>query len=327
MGTEAGSLGRGRAGVAVALALAALLATLAIGCGGDDDDSGGGGDARALLEQAVSKRVESADVRMRVDADVPGFPILGSVLHLDVDGPVAAGGDGELPTLDWDALLTAGGQELPARVRVVDGGAYVTFQGLDYEADPKLVERLGAMRADDGAQDGFALLGLLRVDPTDWLTDLRVEDGEEIGGDATRTVTGIVDVEAVLDDLVDAAESSELRERVEALGHAGSLDRLSDDARDELVGAIERADVAIAIDDDGYARGVAATLEFTVPEDVEGAQVEGGTIELEVVLEQLDVDVDVRPPPNPAPLSDLLRLGGLIFGVEELSDLWTDPTP
>lgn len=306
------------------MALALLTVALATGCG-DDGDTGGSGEAAALLEQAASKQIESAEMHMRVGADVPGFPILGSVLSLEVDGPIAAGGSGELPELDWNALLKVGGQELAARLRAVDDGAYVTFQGLDYEADPELVAQAAAAKGDG---DGLTLAGQLGIDPTAWLTDLRVEEGDEIGGDATRVVTGDVDVGAVLDDLLSASGSSGLRDRLERLGQDPVLlELLSDDVRDRLAEAVDRAEVGIAIDEQGYARGVSAALEFTVPDDLEGVQVEGGKIELDVVLEQLGVDVDVRPPPNPAPLSELLRLARLIFGIEELSDLWSDPTP
>ncbi|MEX1142629.1 MAG: hypothetical protein WEB79_10010 [Thermoleophilaceae bacterium] len=308
------------------LSAVALLALAVAGCGGDDGDD----DPGALLREAAEKRFESADVELRADADVPGFPILGSRLTLTGSGPIASNGRGSLPTLDWDVSLRAGGQSFPASLMVVDDRAYVEFQGLAYEADPKLIGRLGIGGVDedgDGAGRETMSLKALGIDPARWLTDLEVEDGGDVGGDSTRLITGQVDKRAVLGDLLAAAESKDVQGRIEdsAGKDAGMLPDLSRESLDQVVDAIDEARVEVNVDDEGYARRVYAKLRFTVPESVKGTAIENGTIETELVLEELGVDVDPRPPADPRPLSELLDFVGVIFGIDEPSDLWRTP--
>ena len=101
-----------RALLATALGIAAL--TLAA-CGGDD----GGGDPQTLLDEAATKPIPNAEVDLSIDADMPGFPVLGSRLLASANGPWTADGPGGTPAFDWRAVLRAGGQTFPARVSAV----------------------------------------------------------------------------------------------------------------------------------------------------------------------------------------------------------------
>lgn len=307
-------------GVLLPLAAAALLALVAAGCGGEDDDPG------ELLRTAATKEIRSADVDMRAEADIPGFPILGSRLSVTGGGPIATDGSSSLPTLDWKVALSAGGQTFPARVIAVDDRVYVEFQGLAYEADRKLLRQLGVDGGDGGSQSKATTLKALGIDPSEWLTGLEVEDGDDIGGDSTRVVTGEVDERAVLGDLLAAAADEDVRERVERSAGGGmDLAELLDVDPGEAADSIEVTRVEVNVDDEGNPRRVFAALRFEMPESVEDTAIEDGTIELELVLEEIGVEVDPRPPANPRPLSELLRFAGAIFGVEEPADLWQTP--
>lgn len=308
-------------GLLLPLVAAVLLAPVAAGCGGEDDDPG------ELLRTAVAKEIRSADVELRVEADIPGFPILGSRLSVTGGGPIAAGGDGSLPTLDWKVALRAGGQTFPARVIAVDERVYVEFQGLAYEADRKLLRRLGVDGEDGGPGRGTTTLKDLGLDPSAWLTGLEVEDGDDIGGDSTRVVTGEVDERAVVGDLLAVAGSEDVGERIERSAGKGAelLPGLPDASPEEVADAVEVTRIEVNVDDAGHARRVFGELSFEVPDSVEDTAIEDGTIELELVLEELGVEVDPRPPANPRPLSDLLRFAGSVFGIEEPADLWRTP--
>lgn len=297
-----------------ALGAVALLTLVVASCGGDD---GGDDDPRSLLRTAAAKEMQSADVELSTDADIPGFPILGSRLAITGGGPIASNGPDSLPTLDWDVSLRAGGQGFPARLTAVDGRAYVEFQGLAYEADPELIEQLGIGGDGEGARRTPMSLRQFGIDPSRWLADPQIEDGDDVGGDSTRLITGRVDERAVLDDLLAVATSDDER--------SGALPDVSGDDLDQVADAIDRARVEVNVDDDDNPRRVYAELRFTVPESVEDTAIEDGTVEVELLLEELDVEVDPQAPAGARPLDDLLRFVGVIFGVEELSDLWQTP--
>jgi hypothetical protein len=306
-----------------ATALAAVVLALSVASCGEDGSAGSAGsdDPRSLLATAAAKPIDSADVTLRTDADVPGFPILGEHLVIRGSGPIVMNGPDALPTLDWNVELRAGGQTFPARLSALDGRVFVEFMGTPYEADPKLIERLGI--GDAASRPAGASLKQLGIDPDGWLRNAKVSDGEEIGGDSTRVVTGTVDKRAVIDDLLAIADTDAVREQ---LDDADGLPELNDDNADAIADAVEDVDVEVNVDDDGYPRRVFAKLRFVLPKSVEDTAIEGGTVAFELVLDEVgDVTVDVQPPLDPDPLSSLIEFAGTIFGVEELSDLWRTP--
>jgi hypothetical protein len=301
----------------VAALAACMLAVLPGACGGDDEESS----PRSLLSTAASKKIDSAEVRLSTDANVPGFPILGSRIAITGSGPFVANGPDALPEFDWNVVMRAGGQTFPTRVSGIDGKVYVEFMGQFYEADEQMLERFG-LGAPSGRRQPTSLRQL-GLEPDKWLTRTKVSDGEEIGGDSTRLVTGAVAKRAVIDDLlaiVDAERLSEAGDDVEW------LPELNDENAAKVADAIGSAKVEVNVDDDGYPRRVYAKLGFTLPKDVKDTAIESGTVTFELVLEQIgDVTVDVERPFDPDPLSDLFDFAGAVFGIDEPSDLWRRP--
>jgi hypothetical protein len=302
----------------VAVLLSCTLVGVAAGCGGDDQDDKS---PRTLLGEAASKKIDSAEVRLRTVADVPGFPILGSRIAIDGSGPFVANGPDALPTFDWRVTMRAGGQTFPARVSGIDGNVYVEFMGQFYEADEDMLGRIGLEAG--AAKRRPVSLGDLGLDPDRWLTNVKVSDGEEIGGDSTRVVTGRVVKRAVIDNLLQIVD-------IDALAKAGEdvedLPEINEESTGKVADAVDSAKVEVNVDEEGYPRRVYAQLRFTVPKDVKDTAIESGTLTFELVLEQVgDVTVDVEPPFDPDPLSSLLDFAGVIFGVDEPSDLWRRP--
>jgi hypothetical protein len=301
-----------------AAATIGLLALVGAGCGGGDDSADK--PPKTLLSEAASKKIDSAEVRVRADADVPGFPILGSRITITGSGPFVANGPDALPTFDWRVLMRAGGQSFPARVSGLDGNVYVEFMGQFYEADEELVDRLG-LKVGEAKQRAVSLAEL-GVDPDKWLTNVKVGDGEEIGGDSTRLITGRVVKRAVVDNLLDIVDVDKLAEAGDGL----DVPEVDEQSAGKVADAVDSAKVEVNVDDDGYPRRVYAKLHFNVPKDVKDTAIEAGTLTFDLVLEQIgDVTVDVEPPFDPEPLSSLFDFAGAIFGVDEPSDLWTDP--
>jgi len=303
----------------VAALLVCSLAVAGAGCGGGDDSADV--PPKTLLSEAASKKIDSAEIRLRTDADIPGFPILGSRIAITGSGPFVANGPDALPTFDWRVLMRAGGQSFPARVSGIDGNVYVEFMGQFYEADEQLIEQLG-LKVGTARQKAVSLAEL-GLDPDKWLTNVKVGDGEEIGGDSTKLVTGTVVKKAVIDNLLAVVDTDKLEDASDDLG---DLPELDDETTDRVADAVDSAKVEVNVDDDGYPRRVYAKLHFNVPKDVKDTAIEDGTVVFDLVLEQVgDVTVDVEPPFDPDPLSSLLKFAGVIFGVDEPSDLWQTP--
>lgn len=300
----------------VAALAVCMLAAAGAGCGDDDATDSS---PRSLLSTAASKKIDSAEVRLRTDANVPGFPILGSRIVIDGSGPFVANGPEALPEFDWNVVMRAGGQTFPARVNGIGGKVYVEFMGQFYETDESQLEQfgLGAGRAQATSLKQFGL------EPDKWLSKVKVSDGEEIGEDSTSLVTGTVVKRAVVDNLLEIADGLQLAEAGEDVA---GLPELNDENADKVADAVDSATVEVNVDDEGYPRRVYAKLRFTVPEDVKDTAIENGTITFELVLEQIGgVTVNVEPPFDPDPLSSLLDFAGVIFGIDELSDLWRQP--
>lgn len=301
-----------------AASIACLLAGAGAGCGGDDTSNA---DPKTILGEAASKKIDSAEVRLRTTADVPGFPILGSKIAIEGHGPFVANGSDSLPEFDWNVVMRAGGQTFPARVSGVDGKLYVDFMGQYYVADDEQLDQIG-LDGDAGKPEP-ASLAELGIDPDGWLTRIKVSDGQEIGGDSTKVVTGRVNKQAVLEDLMELAPADALA------GFGGDIEGVpeaSDENVEKAAKAVDSAKVEVNVDDDGYPRRVYAKLHFTVPKDVENAAFENGTLVFDLVLEQIgDVTVDVEPPFQPEPLSDLFDFARSVFSIDEVSDIWTKP--
>jgi hypothetical protein len=294
------------------------LAGVAFGCGGGDDDAS----PQSLLSTAASKQIDSAEMRLSTDADIPGFPILGSRIAIAGSGPFVANGPEALPEFDWRVTMRAGDQTFPARVSGIDGKVYVEFMNQFYEADEEQLEEAG-IAAGDVRREATSLKQL-GLDPDEWLTRIEVEDGEEIGGDSTRLVTGAVVKRAVVENLL-AIFDTDLLAQVGG-GEAEGVPELDEKNAGEIADAVDRAKVEVNVDDEGYPRRVYANLRFTVPEDVEDSAIESGTLTFELTLEQIgDVEVNVEPPLQPEPLSNLFDFARSIFSIDDVSDLWRQP--
>jgi hypothetical protein len=297
--------------------IACALAAVGAGCGDDKKDA----DPKTVLGEVAAKKIDSAEVRLRTDLNVPGFPILGSRIAIEGHGPFVANGPDALPEFDWNVVMRAGGQTFPARVSGLDGKVYVEFMGQFYEADPDQLEQLGL---DGGAgKPQPTSLAEFGINPDDWVTNVKVSDGDDIGGDSTQVVTGTVNKQAVVEDLLALGPVEALRDSDKTIE---DLPDASDENIDKAVKAIDSAKVEVNVDNDGYPRRVYAKLRFTVPKDVKDTAIKSGTIVFDLTLEQVgDVTVNVEPPFDPDPLSDLLDFAKSVFGIEKASDLWTTP--
>jgi hypothetical protein len=275
--------------------LAALALALLAACGA----SGGGASADELLQRASKQTAKSADVRFELEATLKGVKELDGPLKLSFTGPYRSNGDKTLPDLDWKLHAEGGGESFDARVVTTRENAWVEYRGQTYEVGEQLVSGLSAQLQRQPSQQD------LRLSVPEWFGDTEVEDAE-VGGVATRRVSGDVDVRKVLESVDRLLRQSST---------AGQpVPRLTEQTMDEIEDAVKSAHVEIDVGrDDGILRRTTMELAFEVPEERRASAkgLEGG--DLKILFEQTDVNGDQRvtPPSGARPISELLRSFGV----------------
>jgi hypothetical protein len=298
------------------IALLAAGALIVSGCGGSDDSGGGGSsDAKALLKQAFSKndsKAKDADVKVALSADFDGGPPqLSQPLKLDFGGPVKSQGKNKFPLLDWDFKAQGLGKTIDGGVTVTDDNAFVSYKGQDYEVGKAQFGQFKTQtESQAGKPDQPKSLSDLNIDPNDFLTDLKEEDGQPVTGIPTTRVTGTVDTEklirAFLKVLKDPAVKNQLQGRTPP--------QLSDDQIKKISDAVKGVDFAVDIDKkEKVVRRLNATIDFKVPDDVQSnAQgLKGGKFAISFEVGKLAPGTDIKAPSSARPLKELTQQLGL----------------
>lgn len=299
--------------------LLATLATLALvlvaaGCGGD----GGGGsseDAQALLDKAYKTPVNSADVKFDLEAQLDGVEELKGPLKLSLEGPYKQDSPKDVPVLDWDITATGAGKEFSGGLIVTEDNAFVEYQGDTYEVGTELFSQF--KQQTEQQQQSFTPQGLKAIgfDPTKWLKDPELKDGEDIGGDATQLVTGDVDVRKVIEDFFELLSSDAFKQQLQRQGQtAPDFSKPSEEDLQKIEDAIDELKFEANIDDQDRVRRTLIDGDFTVPEEAGAGELKGGSALFEFVFENVDIDPSIKAPTNPKPLNELVEqfgLGGL----------------
>jgi hypothetical protein len=296
--------------------LLALLALVAAGCGGDDkgSDKGGGGstDAKTLLEKGFAKKVDSGDLKVDVRATLDGSSQIQGPLSLSLSGPFKSNGPKSVPVLDWKIRAQGAGQNLQAGLKVTEDNAYIDYRGQSYEAGSQLFDKLKTQLKSQSAQDQGQSLRRFGVDPAEWLNDPKVSEGEDIGGDSTRKVTGSVDVKQAVRDVLKALRSPALRKQLQRQGQTvPNVPEVSDKDVDKVADAVKDVRFEANVDKAGYARRLFVEASFAVPADKQRGGIKGGKFSFSYVLEKIGGTPDVKAPSNPQPISVLLQQLGL----------------
>jgi hypothetical protein len=292
----------------LALLSALLLAfTAAIaGCGG-----GGGGneqDARALVKKAFSQKIQSADVKLDLQAKIEGVTQLKGPIKLSMSGPFQSGAGKKIPSLDWKLSLGAQGQTFNAGLISTGDNAFVSFQGNNYEVGNSAVAQLNAQLQRTNAQNGSKSLSDFGVKADNWLNDAKEEGDEKIEGVETKHVSGSFDVGRFLDDL---------NQIISKAGSVGGRTptQLTDQQKKQVEQFVKNPKFDVYVGkDDNKIRRLAAELNFDVP-DKDRAQLggaSGGSLTFSVEFANVGQPQQISAPTNAKPISELAsQLGGL----------------
>lgn len=283
------------------------------GCGSAGGGGGSSSEGAALLERAFAAKnaVQSGDLKLRLRADVEGLPSLDGPLELRLDGPFKSNGRGKLPSLDWGVAFEGAGQKLSGGVIATQRNAFLRFQGRSYALGESTFARL-TRRLERSHPDRPRGPGQLGLDPAAWLKNPKVEDGDPVGGDDTRKVTGSIDVRKLVRDLVELVRSPAVRGRRRR--DPGAPPALRGPSKHDLKAiedSIERVDVELNVDGDDVLRRFFTEVEFNAKDDGRGKDVKG-RLSLAYVLRKVGGDPVIRAPAGARPLSELV--GGLGLG-------------
>ncbi len=300
--------------------LFALAATIAVGvlagCGSSEKSGGSAGtkseDPAALLKKAFAAHPTSGELKLKLGLDAKGSGKVSGPVSFKLAGPFKSRGKNKLPLLDWDISVSGAGQNLSGGVVATEDNAYVKFRGQTYEVGAQAYKQF-LRRQERQSKAGPQNVTDLGIDPSKWLTGAKVGDGRRIGGSATRQVTGKIDVRRMVDDIVKALQSPELRKQFKGTGRP--VPDVSNADKQKVIDAVKDATLKVNVDDDDVARRVAFSATFHVPGDVNARGLSGGTVAFEYELPQVNEKVSITAPSDAKPLALLLQQLGLGAGL------------
>ena len=274
--------------------LSCVFAAFALAACGEEDNASKSVDELLKATFAGDKSVKSGKLNTQLDANVQGVQGLSGPVRLRLNGPFAAGGDGEMPQFDFTLGLTAGGQSFTAGGVSTGDKGYIKFQGKTYAVSDELFKRFkdGYLKAaQDSKKDKGATpsLGALGVNPRAWLRDAQKAGEENVGGTETIHITAKIDVPRMLDDV-----NRLLARASKAAGGQGQQQvpsRLTAEQRKQIEDAVQSAEVDIYTGkDDALLR----KLDVRVRLKKSGA-VDGGNLRFALQFDELNENAEDHP--------------------------------
>jgi hypothetical protein len=286
----------------LALISAALCAVALAACGDADEQSSA--EASQTLSQmvAATSKIESGKLTASFELAPDGMAALGGAIKLRASGPFTAPAAGELPRTKLAIAGSLGGQAFGATALSTGKRAYLNLDGHDYRVDDELVDAVSKALGNTRG-GGFATLGL---DPRAWIKNPQDKGEESVGGVDTNRVSGSLDVQRLLADIV------------ELLGSAGGANDFGDfftpKLRKQIADSVKSAkvDVWTGADDD-ILRQLEVDLDFAFEKGKAPLPgLDGGLAKLRLRLDDVNATtVDVSALKDARPLSKLFSDGGL----------------
>ena len=203
----------------ISLTILLVLATGIVAC--DDSGSLKGKSPEEMLSGAweLHKEATSQSGTYEVDVTIETDPSAGGEMGMllgMLGGPIALSGDfaiQESPTaLDATAGMDLMGMALEAGVRVIDSDAYLSVFGQWYEAPAESQDELTGVDTKALTEKIQQMLDNLDIDPSTWCKDLKVVGEEKLADVDVTHLTGSLDIEKMLDDVMEIMQSPEMTE-------------------------------------------------------------------------------------------------------------------
>lgn len=311
-----------------AFALTAVAAgSLGLASCGDDSSSGDTSNLNAsqLLVKTFdgsAEPIKSGTVEFEVGGEITGQDA--GEGNLTVKMAInEAPKEGELPSFSAEFAVQgkAEGQSIDENfgATYIDNRFFLAYDGTDYDVGEEfskqavaefrkqLKNQQEAVGAPEANEDLIKQLGL---EPQTWLKDPKVDGEEKIGDADTYKITGEVDVQAMVPDILDAARKAQEL----APGAAGDQEvpTVSDADLAEAAEQIETLTLTLWTGkDDSVLRKL--DVDTKIEDTASKSTIDGG---LTVTITNVNEEQDVEAPSDTKPFTDLLpKLQGLLGGV------------
>jgi hypothetical protein len=309
-------------------ALALLVPAAIAGCGGDDDSSDV--DPQTVLDETFNNdtKVSSGNLDLSLSAsagDQGSFDAkLSGPFQGDPEDPNA------IPQLDWTGTLSGSGAgtslSFDGSLIVTEDNAYVEYGGNTYEVGADLFNQFkqAAEQAtpqssnsggsfseqfQQGCEESVKAQGgdpsACDIDFESWLSDLSSEGTEDIDGTESDHLSGSVNVEAMLQDLIEIGGS---------LPQASAAGVPSDAQVQQIADAVSEASFDLySTTDDHVLDGLDFNLSID-PSQIPQAAASGVSsidVDFSLRIGSINEDQTVEAPSNAQPIDDLLKQLGV----------------
>ena len=215
----------------VLIILAVIVAVATAGCGTATQAAAlpqaGPTDAQGILTQAftssdhITSGTGDFNVSVTIDADAGKLPagaqaFLGQPITLS--GTFAFSDDPQAAEATINASIA--GQTIPVGLKAVDDKVWVQFMGQWYEA-PADMMGAGATGTTAKEPDMAGILQALTaagVDPTTWMTNLKVVGEDSIDGTPTYHLSGTIDMSKIMTDVVKLMQDKTIQGMLPSVG-------------------------------------------------------------------------------------------------------------
>jgi hypothetical protein len=292
--------------------LALLVASLAFALSA----CGGSSGPQEIVDEATFQGIESADLDLALGVDVVGKE--GGHVDVSLSGPFQSEEAPESPHLDLTAKAKGkiGGEKinLDAGLTLLDGEAYVRYEGTEYEVDAttygfvkSLLRRRG--KAGEPEEVTACQAGLDKLKVSDFIDGASDEGSADVGGAETTKVGGELDADGALDALIELSEDPDCSGQLKAASGSNLSTARLKKARGEVGEAIKQAHVELYVGDDHIVRRI--VVEATIEPQGSGRKsAKSAQVDLDLTLDGVNEEQTISGPRNSKPLSDLfLKLG------------------
>jgi hypothetical protein len=267
-----------------AVCVLAVLALAACGGGGEDSATDVLGETADNLSE-----IESGDLTLEFlfsgkQGEQQGFTL---------EGPFSLEGEG-LPTAELAYTQIAGDQQAELTFISTGGQAFVEVNGAAYEL-PNLIVNEIEQATGDLEEDGLGE----RIELGSWIENPQLSEGGNVGGAETDKIVADLDVVEVVNGLLEIAagfNGSEAPPKIEG------------QAAEQVQNSVEKARIEVYTGkEDRLLRRLLITLAFSPDAPANVKRVLGVDVDFELAVSDPNKDVEVSPPENVRPYSDLVR--------------------
>jgi hypothetical protein len=326
----------------ILVAVMAIAALVAAGCGGGDKNtsgsggssSGGSGDLTAqeivTKSNAAMSNIKTTAMDMNMDLAIKGDaakmtdPQAKQLLSSPITVKMAGNVGNEPQKLDVTLNANAMGQKFDIGLRMDGDTIYVQYTGAWYEIPKDMASGITGATPSPNASEEAKLTDLykqLGIDPNNWATEFTIVGEEDVNGVTTYHISEAIDMEKV------AADLSKLMGSASGLGSivGGSSGSTDPEELQKTIDTLKQAVKDIKVDwwigkDDFYMYKLTASAMLDVmamPEaDRQGAEgLESIDLTMALGMSDFDKDFTVEVPANTKPfdqlMNDLMQSGGL----------------